>query len=267
MSIPRIAIASSLALSLAVVGACTDDPQYVQPTQALEANPPGGMGGAVFGEVDIPVRLEREDELMDRQALEAEIGAPVPFVTIDDVSVSVEWTIKNLSDQAGTARVILNGGNETWFYIPSNFQLVAADGEVEEEAPPALQGDIPMIIEAGETLSGVFREDQVRELAIDIELITRNMYNPVAAALEINEDTKEMVDMATGATVPLSAFGAPIRVIMEFESNQHMVLEYTVRVRDHRGVLHEDLLAAAPEELTLFNPAEFVPAGLAPSMP
>jgi hypothetical protein len=272
MSIRHIAIASSLGLSLALGGACTEDPQYVQPEQALEANAPGTMDtGTVMGQVDIPLRLESDKEIADRESLAADLGLPadqIPFATIDDLSISVEWTIKNLSDTDGIARIHLNAGNQFWYYLPSNFQIVV-DGEVEEEAPPPLQGDVPLMIAAGETLSGVFREDQLREMAIDLELITRAAYNPVAAALEVNEDTFGLIDQNLGLTVPDDVFAAPVRIIVELIADTHMVLEYNVRVRDHRhpGILHDDLLDAPPDELTVFNPTEFVPATVAPTAP
>ena len=45
-----------------------------------------------------------------------------------------------------------------------------------------------------------------------------------------------------------------------FTADQHMVLEYSVRVRDYRGLLHPMLLQAPAGELQVFSPADYVPA-------
>jgi hypothetical protein len=66
---------------------------------------------------------------------------------------------------------------------------------------------------------------------------------------------------AAGVPVPSAAFAALVRVDMSLIADQHMVLEYAVRARDHREppLLHEELLAAPPEELQPLAPDEFVP--------
>jgi hypothetical protein len=181
----------------------------------------------------------------------------VPFVKRDDLEISVEWTVKNLSDADGVARVQMNGANEWFSYNPIAFVVDVED----EDPPPPLSGDVPMEIAAGDERSGVYREDQLAEASLDLELITRGGLTPFAAVLDIQEDMDEMTD-AAGMTVPSDAFAGLVRVDMILIADRHMVLEYSVRVRDHRdpGLLHEELLDAPPEELQPLAPAEFVPA-------
>ena len=47
---------------------------------------------------------------------------------------------------------------------------------------------IPMAVPAGGTISGVLREDALREASIDLEAITRGELNPFAAIYNVNEN-------------------------------------------------------------------------------
>lgn len=254
MRIQSIILATSCA---ALVAGCTEDPQYLQPQQALEVGVPESMVDTATAQITLPVRHELEEEAAERAELAAELAAQVPYVRIDDLSISIEWTIKNLEELEGTARIMVNGGNEWFYYVPNVFVI---DPE-EDEEPPPLMGDIPLIIPAGGTRTGVFREDQLVEAAIDLELITRGALNPFAAMLQIHEDTTEIASPGGGAVIPREAFAHLVQLDLAFTANRHMVLEYTVRVRDHRrpGLLHAELLDADAAELTGFAPAMFTP--------
>lgn len=242
------------AVSLVALG-CTDDPVYVQGPAPIEVGADGTTTTAT-GSVLLPIRLETTSEAEERAALAAELGVMVPFVTRDDFALSVEWTVKNLSDAPGVARVQMNGANEWFGYNPAAFVV---DPE-EEEAPPPLTGDVPLDIPAGEIRSGVYREDELAEASLDLELITRGGFTPFAAVLEVQEEMDEIDAM--GVPVPSEAFASLVRVDMTLIADRHMVLEYAVRVRDRRdpGLLHEDLLSAPPEELQPLAPADFQPA-------
>lgn len=254
MSIVRTA--TLVSILCAGLAGCASDPRYVDDGVVLETNAAGTMDtGSVTSTIDVPFRLEEEDELMERQALATELGVEVPYVKIDDVKVSIEWTIENLSDEQGTATIFVNGGTEFASYVPTNFVI---DPE-EDEEPPPLMGGIPMILEPGEVRSGVFREDRIIEASVDLELMYRAGYNAFAAVLEQNMTTPEIVDLA-GATVPSSVFATMVRFDIIFSSNRNMVMRYAVRVRDERGILHDKLLNPDdPGELTVFNPIEIQP--------
>jgi hypothetical protein len=150
------------------------------------------------------------------------------------------------------ARVKVDGGNQFFAYVPAAFVVDPRDAP-----PPSLGGGIPMSVPAGGTISGVLREDTLREAAIDLEAITRGMVNPYAAIFNINENDP-MVPVGAVA-LPQDAVSQMIRYDLTLEASAHMILEYTVRVRDQRGILHQDLLAAPPEEIVAFAPVDYVP--------
>lgn len=244
----------------ATVAACGNDPRYVDPTDPLEANAPGSMAAEATATIDLPVRLETEDELAERQELAAELGVEVPYVKLADVHVSVEWSLKNLADTPGTATILVNGGTEFASFVPTNFVV---DPE-EDEEPPPLMGGIPLQLEAGELRTGVFREDQIAEASVDLELMYRVAYNAFAAVLEVNRGLTEMTDPMSNLVTPERVFASMVRFDIILRANTHMVLEYGIRVRDDRGILHDELLSAPAEELTVFNPIEIQPPMVVP---
>lgn len=250
----RMKHAARTLLAVLVVAACTDDPVYVAPTGAVEVGA-DGMTFTAASSTPLPIRLERSDEATCRAELAAELGVVVPYVRRDDLDLSVEWTLKNLSENLGVARVQLNGANEMLAYLPTAFVVDIED----EEAPPPLAGNVPLELEGGETRDGVFREDDLAEASLDLELITRGAVSPFAALLEVNEEMDEFD--AAGVMVPSEAYASLVRVDIALVADQHMVLEYTIRVRDHRDphLLHEELADAPPEELTAFAPADYAP--------
>jgi len=248
-------------VALLGTAACTEDPQYIPGPSSIEV---GVEGTDVFtgsATVDLPIELESMKDRVAREELATQLGVgadTLAYVRVGDLDVSIEWTIKNLAGSEGEARISINGGNQFWYYVPLNFVV---DPE-EDEEPPPLAGDIPLRVPENGTLSGVFREDQIREASVDLEQISRAMVNPFAAMLTINEDDPGVT--IPPVLMPFTALSQLIRFDVTFEADRHMVLEYGIRIRDHRGILHPEGLAAPAAELTTWTPAEFVPPPPAP---
>jgi hypothetical protein len=267
----------SLFLAAATAGAlaagCANDPVYLPGLLTLQGGNVDATGMQVPAKAQhfLPIRLETAEEAMLRAARSAELGVEVPYVKLGDLEVSVEWTIRNLDMmRPGTALVQLNGANELFGYNP---ELVSLGDPDEVPPPPGLEGDIPLHIDAGGTLSGLFREDQLREASIDLDQITRANMNPFAATLQVHKNAKffqpmsplmpgveDYVQTPVGDPIPREAFRQIIRVDLVFKPDRPMEMNYTIRVRDTRGIMHELLDAAvteAPGELTMFMPTDF----------
>ena len=267
------------------VAACSSDPQYITP-------PPGTSFSLEFmGEapapqlVNMPFRIETDEEQMERAMLAAEYGVDVPFVKLEDVDLSIEWSVKNLLECDAQASFSINGGNEYFSYDPTVFVV---DPDEDEEPPPLIGNMAPVPVPANATVTGVFREDQIREAAIDLELITRAHYNPFRALLEVNKNLEEMeiyteIDlsvedpppqMGTGMFIPRDAWAQMVQFSMSFSGNNndpddgcgavHLVFEWTYRIRDQRGILHDEGLDADVAELTAFAPVAYAPPGAPP---
>ncbi len=244
-------------MGVAVFSACTDDPQYVEPAGPLNAGPVDEDAPAEPPvELWIPIRLENTTEAADRAQLATELGVDVPFVGHDDLDLSIEWTITNLEEEDAEVRIRLTGANEYFSYTPGNFIV---DPE-EDPMPPPLLGDVPLLISGQSSISGVFREDQMREMAIDLELITRGGLNPFAATLQQHNDISE-IEVEGGTTIPASAFANLVRIDLALLSNRRVRMQYILRARSHvhPGLLHDEGVAAVAGELTVFAPADYVP--------
>ena len=256
---------------LVLIPACANDPLYLPAPMAVDA---AGMPIPATAEHMLPIRLETAEEAMIRATRTAELGGvEVPYVKLGDIEVSVEWTILNIDTKAGTALVQLNGANEVFAYDPTLISL----GDPDEVPPaPGLEGDVPIHVEPGASISGLFREDQLREASIDLDQITRANLNPFAATLQVHKNAQlfqpmtmlmpgveDYVQMPVGDPIPREAFRQIIRVDLVFKADCQMVMNYAIRVRDTRGIMHELLDAAvteAPGELTMFAPTDFAVA-------
>lgn len=287
-----VPLSSVLAVLAVLAGAtgCTNSPLYIPGPMAVEAGVADmttGMLSEGKASLQLPIETETASDMAKRAAL-AEKLAPVqvPYVKVGDLEIQVEWTIKNLDMKPGQARIHLNGANEFFAYDPSIIVLNPDD----RQAPPTppLEGDVPIDVPAGGEVSGLFTEDDLREAAIDLDQITRGNINPFRATLTINKNARafqpmtppmpEVMDympVPDGPEVPREAFAGITQLDLVFRSSTHMVLEYDVRVRDIRGIMHDLLLTAVdakPDELQafmpmLYNPTPAPPAALARSAP
>jgi hypothetical protein len=85
----------------------------------------------------------------------------------------------------------------------------------------------------------------------------REFFQPMTALMPGVEDYEQM---PVGDPIPRETFRQIIRVDLVFRADRPMVLEYAIRVRDVRGIMHDLLDAAvteAPGELTMFAPTDF----------
>jgi len=244
--------------------ACAEDPQYLRRDLTLEVDGTNLDPALATDSISLPIRLETADEAMERAELQALAGADVqvPLIALEDVSLSIEWVLKNLSDQEGTARIHVNGSTESSTYVPAAFVI----DPLEDDEPPPLMGDSPITVPANGLVSGVFREDQTREAAIDISLIGTAQLNPFAAILQEHDFIDELVGEGGDLVLPPQVRDRAEEILphmisfdIRLEANRHMILEYTVRVRDHSDMLHELLLDAPAGELTGFSPAAIAP--------
>jgi hypothetical protein len=237
-----------------LAAACTSDPQYLVPQVALEA---GGDADESLAThlITLPIEPETSDDAEERAELAAELGVEVPYVRRDDLSVAIHWTLKNLSSESGTAFLYVNGANEWFTYIPSNFVL---DPDEDEEPPPLLGGS-PISVAGLGQVSGVLREDEIARGALDVELMSRGGLNAFAAILGRHSRLVEFELAEGGGLVPAQAYAGLVQFELSLTANRHMVLEYSVRVRDKRGILHPALLDADPADIVAFAPVPFGP--------
>jgi hypothetical protein len=263
----RLVLVASVVAGLAV---CANDPVYIPAPMSMEAGVADmtGMLSEAKASLQLPIKTETASDMRDRARLAQELApVMVPYVKIGDLEVQVEWTIKNLDMTPGQAKIELNGANEFFSYDPSI--IVLDPGNDEAPPTPGLSGDIPIEVPAGGEVSGLFTEDELREAAIDLDQITRGNVNPFRATLTSSKNAQEFqpltppmpavvdyVQMPDGPAIPREAFAELTRIDLVFKPTTHMVLDYNVRIRDLRGIMHDLLLTAVtdkPGELESFT--------------
>jgi hypothetical protein len=214
--------------------------------------------------------------MLARQQATTELMVDVPYVKVGDIEVSVEWRVRNFDEEEGEFLLQLNGANEFFSYDP----VAAAEGlDPDEPQPPGLDGDIPIHIGPKGSVTGIFREDQLVEASIDLEQMSRGNINPFRATLTVNKNAKQFSELSmqeydadgeplpqasTGVVYPRAAWAQIVRVDLVFKPDRHMRLEYDLRVRDKRGIVHDlaDGAFTDPDaigELQMFNPAVYTP--------
>jgi len=282
----RCVMPCGLVLVAGIIGSagCANDPVYIPAPMVLEAGVADttGMLSQAKASLQLPIKTETAADMTTRMALAAKLApVMVPYVKVGDIEIEIEWTVKNLDMKPGQAKIQLNGANEFFAYDPSIINLFPDD----PEAPPTpgLDGDIPIDVPAGGEVSGLFTEDQLREASIDLDQITRGNVSPFRASLTISKNAlmfqpmtpmmptvMDYMQTPVGPPIPREAFAEITRIDLVFKPSTHMTLDYNVRVRDLRGIMHNLLLAAVtekPGELQTFMPAMFTVGATAPPPP
>jgi len=218
----------------------------------------------------LPIKPETTTDAMARSALATKLGFPlmdVPYVKFGDLDIEVDYQITNLDSMPGTAMVELNGANEQLRYDPSLIKL--DPGNNEAPPTPGLSGDIPLDVPANGTIEGTFREDQLQEATIDLDQITRGNVNPFRATLVVNKNDTQFSRYTTAMfapsnpvcqnnpddtrcqptpvppAIPRQIFRGIVEVDLVFKPDRPMTMTYSVRVRDHRGIMNPKGLSDA----------------------
>jgi hypothetical protein len=278
----RVLVLSSVLVGL--VACSANDPVYIPAPMTMEAgmSDPANMGMLTQAKASLPLPIKPETaaDKKARDALAAKL-APilVPYVKVGDLELDVEWTITNLDPKPGQARIQLNGANEFFSYDPTLINLAPPDAE-DPPKTPGLAGDIPIDVPAMASVSGLFTEDDLREASIDLDQVTRGNVSPFFAVQTVSKnelafqpltapvlDAQGMITQSpTGPAVLREAFAEMVRINLVFKPDRHMKLDFNVRVRDLRGIMHDMLLAAKPAELQMFDPMPYAPMiGAAPA--
>lgn len=254
-----------LSLIVAAASGC-NDPVFIEQHRPLETRTDPMMG--FVPDIDLfvlPVRRpnQRERQALDQEQMRLGLMQPVPWAATRDFDIELEWVVKNLDNTAVDALFIVNGGNEFGDYVPAAF--IDPNVPVDEQPPPPnLYGGAPMHLAGNEIRTGVLREDDLHEAAIDLEAITRypDPAGATATPFEVINHNSQLSKVGLDA-VPLNdVTPAMVRYVLTLSANGHVVLDYSVRVRDHSGKIASATATNlyVPTDATLMPPAMAAPA-------
>ena len=274
VSIRWVVRAMVLAQCAVTVAAC-DSPLYFaeqRPLLAMAPADPKAKANALYSDSDlfvVPVRKPTAAEAQKRKDEQAKLGLPlpVPWVGLRDVDIEINWSLKNLEDNDVLTRVTINGGNEFGDYDKTKFVDPTAPPGDQMAPPDLLGGGVLVTLPAGSTRTGVFREDQLREAAIDLEVITR--YPPPGGG--INTPFIVLVRQSSASSVGLEGVPpgditpAMVRMSVLLESSGKTTLDYSVRVREKGDP--RDKLAPADAPNLYVSTVTVLPAPVQPTPP
>ncbi len=191
---PRIV--GGLALVIAAVSACADRDENQVLTPSIvgmtQNTPPffSNQQTSLF-QVQIPVRLPmRRPNDDERAGLPAMAGFPrTPFLKVDDVDVTVRFTIANLDNDKRTIELLLDPWNEFVRYKPI-VEVVNQD-----VTTPDYSGfDKFFVLGPLERFEGVITPDDTREMSIDLAVAEYLVAQNAAAAANPQQGAGESVN-------------------------------------------------------------------------
>lgn len=239
-------------------GACgINNPTYYAPGAGALETQQGDAGAEAVAVVTLPFRSPTAAESVRIDEATGAAGFPVPWLRRDEIALSIQYSITNLSNQPGVAQVYVDGANEFSSYDRAAIVAAAAAAvpPIEDVVALPLIQTIPVPVAAGATHSGVIREDDFAEAELDLEAIGRWMAPPAAVLINASEVNPVGLEQVP----PNKVVPAMFRVTVALVSQRHMRLQFLVRVRDSKNRLLE--VAQAGEA---FAPR---PMGYMPPMP
>jgi hypothetical protein len=235
------------------MGACgTNSPAYYPGATTLDLD---GSGTEVKETLQIPFRVPTAAEEQARQKLSGEVGYEVPWLREDRVHVELRFTITNLDTDPGSFALNIDGASEFARY---DSDAVAAAFVAADMDAPAIHGVYQVLppvngqLAPGEVYQNAVREDDFREMALDLDALGRWMAPNFPAVLLYRSETDPTdkhgeyqglpTDPKTGAPTSIAKLIRPAlwEVTPRFNSNRKMRCEFLVRVRDDDGRLWED---------------------------
>ena len=241
------------------MGACgTNSPAYYPGATTLDVD---GSGTEAKETLQIPFRVPTAAEEQARQKLSGEVGYEVPWLREDRVHVELRFTITNLDMDtparpgAGSFSLNIDGASEFARY---DSDAVAAAFEAAEMDAPAIHGVYQVLppvngqLGPGEVYQSAVREDDFREMALDLDALGRWMSPNFPSVLLYRSETDPTdkhveyqglpPDPKTGLPTSITKLIRPAlwEVTPRFNSNRPMRCEFLVRVRDDDGRLWED---------------------------
>ena len=215
-----------LVILLGAFGCSVNNPTYFSPPMGPVET--GGMGGEVTGVVTLPFRTPNEQESAKLEEASSALGFRSPWLRRDRVAISVQYSVTNLSDQDGTAQILVDGANELTSYDRAAIRAGQMMATNEEMEVLSLITGKPFAVPAGKTVSGVVREDDFAEAELDLDAIGRWM--APAAAVLIN--ASEVNPIGLEAVPPNVVLPALFRVAVTVVASRPVSLDFLVRVRD-----------------------------------
>jgi len=217
---------------------------------------------------------DKEREALAQERDKRGYDADIPWVARDKVHIELSYVVRNLSDHDGVFNLMVNGATEYTKYDMDVVAMAIAerDDEVGDLFP--LMESKPQTVPAGGSFSGIIREDDFNEAALDTDALGRWLDEDTFAGVLINRSEVHPKDIhpigmgkVPGFRTEYDVGKDPARLVVptfvEIDvslqvrgQDTPMTAEYVVRVRDD----DDRLLHLDGDSLYQTSPALFEPA-------
>jgi hypothetical protein len=219
----------------------------------------------------------RQPTMQEQMKLDAERDAKgydmdIPWISRDKVHVEVSYKVTNLSDKSGDFTVIVDGASEYTKYDTEVVSAALMQAPNDPKVFLPLIATVPRTLDPGTSFSGIVREDDFAEGEVDLDALGRwndpDTASPTFAGVLINRsEVPPYIGMGlvpgyvkTGGAITrenpgLLVVPAMYEIDVRLKTNQHMQIEYFVRVRDDDDRLfHNDADRLYGPSPALFQP-------------
>jgi hypothetical protein len=181
---------------------------------------------------------DRERQILQEQTTALDYGGEVPWVARDKVHLQLSYKVTNTSDQDGRFNLLVDGASEFVAYDSKTVAMAIAEEPGELGTLFPLMSSRPQMLAAGQSASGLLREDDFAEAELDADALGRWNSAGTFAGVLINRSDVNPIGMDM---VPLRlVVPAFVQVMVNLQTDVAMKCEYVVRVRDDDDrLLHE----------------------------
>lgn len=227
---PPLALAA-----LAVIGCDANNPRYYPAPTALEVGVPDDGAETTTVTIEPIFRRPTEDERDSLRAQSERAGFAIPWLQRRDVALSLSYTLTNLSNEPARVQLLVDAASELASYDAAALRaaLLMGGADPEDVDVPSLFATIPVILAAGEVVSGSVREDDFAEVALDLDAIGRWMAVPAEVLINASEVNPVGLEQVPAAVV----VPALVRVQVTLASDRHVRAQLLLRVRNEGQLL------------------------------
>jgi hypothetical protein len=257
----HVGMLAVVGVATALVAACgMNEPSYHPAPSTVEVGAPGAGMTDPFAAVELPFRPPTADERVALETESQQLGFAAPWLRTNRVAVSVLYTVTNLSTSTEQARIELDGASEFANYdvvaLRAAQAAAALNNEDEVEILPLLA--VRLVIEPGATVSGVIREDDLEEAALDLDALARFAAPPAAVLINASAKSRIGLDMLPANHLRPALYR--VRLALVPLTGGHLRLSFVVRVRDEGSqLLTEGGEPFAPDPPTFQPPMMMMP--------
>lgn len=163
----------------------------------------------------------------------------LPWVSLHDLALQLDYALTNDGDQPLTAMVTINGINEFQYYAPGPEDLH--------------QWERRLALMPHQRITGTITDLELDEVAIDLATVVNGAPN---SNLVVNRNSQSSHDARVAPYLPSVVPGlVGVRAGIETNRAAHVVLELTIRVTD----LHDRAQPRGDTSWMLPEPAPFTP--------